>query len=64
MAENHDLAQLETIRLHHLIDMPVIMPTNKSGVRQLLNVGLMRRNMNLAMMLELIIKNSPELPSE
>ena len=50
MAETHDLARLDTIRLHHLIDIPVIMPTN--GVRQLLNVGLMRRNINLARMLE------------
>ena len=44
--------RLETIRLHHLIDIPVILPTNRSGVRQLLNVGLMRRNINLAAMLE------------
>jgi len=52
MAETHDLAQLETIRLHHLIDVPVVIPTNRSGVRQLVNVGLMRRNINLAKMLE------------
>ena len=52
MAETHDLAQLEKIRLHHLIDIPVVMPTNRSGVRQLLNVGLVRRNISLAMMIE------------
>ena len=51
MAETHDLAKLETIRLH-LIDIPVILPTSQSGVRQLLNVGLIRRNINLAAMLE------------
>ena len=28
------------------------MPTSQSGVRQLLNVGLMRREINLATMLE------------
>ena len=52
MAETHDLARLDVIRLHHLIDIPVIMPTSQSGVRQLLNVGLMRREINLATMLE------------
>ena len=52
MAETHDLARFETIRLHQLIDIPVVIPTNRSGVRQLLNVGLMRRNINLTMMLE------------
>ena len=52
MAETHDLARLETIRLHHLINIPVILPTNQSGVRQLLNVGLIRRNINLSAMLE------------
>ena len=52
MAETHDLAQLETIRLHQLIGIPAVIPTNQSGVRQLLNVGLMRRNINLATMLE------------
>ena len=52
MAETHDLARLDVIRLHHLIDIPVIMPTSQSGVRQLLNVGLMRREINLAAMLE------------
>ena len=52
MAETHDLASLDVIRLHHLIDVPVIMPTSQSGVRQLLNVGLMRREINLATMLE------------
>lgn len=52
MAETHDLAQLETIRLHHLIDFPVILPTAHSGVRQLLNVGLIRRNIKLAAALE------------
>ena len=52
MAETHDLARFETIRLHQLIDIPVVIQTNRSGVRQLLNVGLMRRNINLTMMLE------------
>ena len=52
MAETHNLARFEIIRLHQLIDIPVVIPTNRSGVRQLLNVGLMRRNINLATMLE------------
>ena len=52
MAETHDLAQLDSVRLHHLIDIPVILPTTQSGVRQLLNVGLIRRNIKLAAMLE------------
>ena len=52
MTETHDLAELKTIRLHHLIDTPVILPTTHSGIRQLLNVGLIRRNINLAAMLE------------
>jgi hypothetical protein len=32
--------------------VPVILPTMHSGIRQLLNVGLMRRNIQLATMLE------------
>ncbi|MGB0233610.1 MAG: LysR family transcriptional regulator substrate-binding protein, partial [Candidatus Puniceispirillaceae bacterium] len=52
MAETHELASLDSIRLHHLLDVPVILPTMHSGIRQLLNVGLMRRNMQLATMLE------------
>jgi len=52
MAETHELASFDTIRLHHLLDIPVILPTIHSGIRQLLNVGLMRRNMQLATMLE------------
>ena len=52
MAETHELARLETIRLHHLLDIQAILPTTQSGIRQLLNVGLMRRNINLATMLE------------
>ena len=52
MAETHELASLDSIRLHHLLDVPVILPTMHSGIRQLLNVGLMRRNIQLATMLE------------
>ena len=52
MAETHDLAQFDSVRLHHLLDIPVILPTTQSGIRQLLNVGLIRRNINLAAMLE------------
>ena len=52
MAETHEFARLETIRLHHLLDIQAILPTTQSGIRQLLNVGLMRRNINLATMLE------------
>ena len=52
MAEKHGLAQLETIRLHHLVDIPAVLPTTQSGVRQLLNVGLIRRNIDLTPVLE------------
>ena len=45
MAETHELSSQDTIRLHHCIDFPAILPTSKSGISQLLNVGLMRRNL-------------------
>jgi DNA-binding transcriptional LysR family regulator len=52
MSETHELAKLEQIRLHHCIDVPAILPTALSGIRQLLNVGLMRRNIKFATVIE------------
>ena len=52
MSETHELAKLEQIRLHHCIDVPAILPTALSGIRQLLNVGLMRRNIKFTTVIE------------
>jgi len=52
MSATHPLATFETIRLHHCIDMPAILPAAQSGIRQLLNVGLIRRNVRFATVIE------------
>jgi DNA-binding transcriptional LysR family regulator len=52
MAPDHPLARFDTLRLHHCIDVPAILPTTQSGIRQLLNVGLMRRNVRFSTVIE------------
>jgi DNA-binding transcriptional LysR family regulator len=52
MSATHPLAQKDTIRLRDCIGVPAILPTPKSGVRQLLDVGLMKRNIQINTIIE------------
>ena len=52
MSETHELAKLDVIRLHHCIDLPAILPTMESGIRQILNIGLIRKNIKLNAVIE------------
>ena len=52
MSETHELAKRDVIRLHHCIGLPAVLPTINSGVRQLLNVGLIRRDLRLNTVIE------------
>lgn len=52
MSASHPLAKKDVIRLRDCIDVPAILPTTKSGVRQLLDVGQMKRNISMNMIIE------------
>ena len=52
MSASHPLAKKDVIRLRDCIDVPAILPTTKSGVRQLLDVGQLKRNISMNMIIE------------
>ena len=52
MNEEHPLAKQEIIRLRDCVGHPVILPNVLSGIRQLLDTGLIKRNLELNMILE------------
>ncbi|MGB2492369.1 MAG: LysR substrate-binding domain-containing protein, partial [Candidatus Puniceispirillum sp.] len=52
MSASHPLAKKDVIRLRDCIDVPAILPTAKSGVRQLLDVGQMKRNITMNTIIE------------
>ena len=52
MSETHELSKFDMIRLHHCIGLPAILPTIDSGIRQLLNIGLIRRDIKLNAVIE------------
>jgi len=52
MPADHRLAGREVIRLRDLAGERLILPTAKSGVRQLLDAGLLRRNVDMEVVLE------------
>ena len=52
MAADHPLAQKPIIRLRDCAEQPTILPFADAGIRQLLNVGLIRRNITLANVIE------------
>jgi DNA-binding transcriptional LysR family regulator len=52
MPVHHPLANLEHVRLHHCITTPTILPTSQNGIRQLLNVGVIRRNIKFTNVIE------------
>lgn len=52
MNEGHPLAKNEVIRLRDCVGHPAILPSKQSGIRQLLDAALIRRNMELDIILE------------
>jgi DNA-binding transcriptional LysR family regulator len=52
MPEDHPLSQLEQIRLRDLTGYKLCLPTNDSGIRQLLDTGLLRRATEVDVILE------------
>ena len=52
MSASHPLAKKDVIRLRDCIDVPTILPTAKSGVRQLLDVGQMKRSIAMNSIIE------------
>ena len=52
MANDHPLAKKQVIRLRDCIEQPTILPRGDDGIRQLLNVGLIRRNIKLSAVIE------------
>jgi len=52
MAADHPLAKKSVIRLRDCIGQPAILPRSDAGLRQLLNVGLIRRNVELGTVIE------------
>ncbi len=52
MPADHPLASKDDIRLRDCVGHRVVLPTAQSGVRQLLDVGCLRRNVELEVILE------------
>ena len=52
MSTTHPLAKKDVIRLRDLAGQPAILPRADTGVRQLLNVGLIKRNLQLGIIIE------------
>ena len=52
MPEDHPLSQLEQIRLRDLAGHKLCVPTSNSGIRQLLDTGLLRRATEIDVILE------------
>jgi DNA-binding transcriptional LysR family regulator len=52
MATTHPLAKKPVIRLRDCIEQPTLLPPDSDGIRQLLNVGLIRRNIRLSSVIE------------
>ena len=52
MSATHPLAKKEVLRLRDLAGQPAILPREDTGVRKLLNVGLIQRNLELGIIIE------------
>ncbi|MDA7561874.1 LysR family transcriptional regulator [Alphaproteobacteria bacterium] len=52
MSANHPLAKKPMIRLRDCVGQPAILPRADAGLRQLLNVGLIRRSVELGTVIE------------
>jgi len=52
MAETHPLARNPVVRIRDCHEFPTILPGDDDGIRQLLNVGLIRRNIELRPVIE------------
>lgn len=52
MAADHPLARHDTLRLRHLIDYPLGLPTARYGVRHLIDLALQRSSVHLTVVVE------------